>query len=56
MNTLKNAKPKTVRLPDELSDRVELAAQREQRSFSGQLRYLIARALDAQQPAQSEAA
>jgi predicted DNA-binding protein len=56
MSNLENAKPKSVRLPDDLSTRIELAAQREQRTFSGQVRSLVTKALEAQQPAQGEAA
>lgn len=55
MNNLKDAKPKTVRLPTDLSNRVELAAERECRTFSGQLRYLVAKALESA-PAHGEAA
>jgi len=48
MKNFKDATPVTVRLPAELNNRVEIAAERECRSFSGQLRYLIAKALEMQ--------
>jgi predicted transcriptional regulator len=44
MKNFKDAAPVTVRLPAELNNRVEIAAERECRSFSGQ----IAKALEMQ--------